>query len=99
MASLSLGPPVVPFYPFLGEGFSYQSRLQEAGSIILTSLLEDLALALTLDAVREDDSEAELRSAAQTPRRLRGLRAPVEAADGALGQVSGLAFGSISREM
>ena len=32
----------MPFYPFLGEG-SFENRLQKKGTLILTSLLEDLA--------------------------------------------------------
>ena len=40
-----LGPPVVPFYPLLREG-SRTNRLQkqQSGTLILTSLLEDLAI-------------------------------------------------------
>ena len=38
-----LGPPVVPCYPFLGEGsptkIDYRKKV---GTLILTSLLEDL---------------------------------------------------------
>ena len=34
-----LGPPVVPFYPFLGEVLDNRKK----GTLILTSLLEDLA--------------------------------------------------------
>ena len=39
-----LGPPVVPFYRFFfGGGFPYQNRLpRKVGTLILTSLLEDL---------------------------------------------------------
>ena len=35
-----LGPPVVPFYPFLGTRTDYRKK----GTLILTSLLEDLGL-------------------------------------------------------
>ena len=38
-----LGPPVVPFYPFLGEGSPTQIDYITKGTLILTSLLEDLA--------------------------------------------------------
>ena len=41
----TLGPPVAPVYRFffLG-GFPYQNKLQTKGTLILTSLLEDLVL-------------------------------------------------------
>ena len=38
-----LGPPVVPFYPFLGEGSPTKIDYRKEGTLILTSLLEDLA--------------------------------------------------------
>ena len=39
---VTLGPPVVPFYPFLGEGPPTKNRRK--GTLILTSLPEDLVL-------------------------------------------------------
>ena len=39
---LLLGPPVVPFYPFLGEGSPTKINYRIQGTLILTSLLEDL---------------------------------------------------------
>ena len=42
-----LGPPVVPFYPFFGEGSPTKIDDRKKGTlIILTSLLEDLVYAL-----------------------------------------------------
>ena len=38
-----LGPPVVAFYPFLGEGSPTKLDYRKRGTLILTSLLEDLA--------------------------------------------------------
>ena len=38
-----LGPPVVPFYPFLGEGSPTKIDYRKVGTLILTSLLEELA--------------------------------------------------------
>ena len=38
-----LGPPVVPFKPFLVEGSPTQIDYRKKGTLILTSLLEDLA--------------------------------------------------------
>ena len=38
-----LGPPVVPFYPCLGEGSPTKMDYKKKGTLILTSLLEDLA--------------------------------------------------------
>ena len=39
-----LGPPVVPFYPFLGEGSPTKIDYRKTvGTLMLTSLLEDLA--------------------------------------------------------
>ena len=40
-----LGPPVVPFYPFLGEGSPTKIDYRRKGTLILTSLLEDLGKA------------------------------------------------------
>ena len=37
-----LGPPVVPFYPILGEGPPTAIDCRKKGTLILTSLLEDL---------------------------------------------------------
>ena len=37
-----LGPPVVPFCPFLGEGSPSKIDYRKKGTLILTSLLEDL---------------------------------------------------------
>ena len=40
-----LGPPVVPFLtPFLGEGSPTKMDYRKNGTLILTSLLEDLAI-------------------------------------------------------
>ena len=39
-----LGQPVVPFYPFLGEGSLININYRKKGTLILTSPLEDLAL-------------------------------------------------------
>ena len=39
-----LGPPVVPFCPFLGEGSPTEIDYRKKGALILTSLLEDLVL-------------------------------------------------------
>ena len=38
----SLGPPVVPFCRFLGEGSPTKIDGRKKGTLILTSLLEDL---------------------------------------------------------
>ena len=37
-----LGAPVVPFYPFVGEGSPTKIDYKKKGTLILTSLLEDL---------------------------------------------------------
>ena len=37
-----LGPPVVPFPPSLGEGSPTKTDYRKKGTLILTSLLEDL---------------------------------------------------------
>ena len=37
-----LGPPVVPFYPFLREGSPTKIDYRKKGTLMLTSLLEDL---------------------------------------------------------
>ena len=37
-----LGPPVVPFYSFLGEGSPSKTDYRQKGTLILTSLLEDV---------------------------------------------------------
>ena len=37
-----LGPPVVPFYPFLGEGSPTKIDHRKTGTLIPTSLMEDL---------------------------------------------------------
>ena len=37
-----LGPPVVPFYPFLGEGSPTKTDYGKKGTLILTTLLEVL---------------------------------------------------------
>ena len=37
-----LGPPSSVLLPFAGGGFPYQNRLQKKGTLVLTSLLEDL---------------------------------------------------------
>ena len=38
-----LGPPVVPFYPFFGQGSPTKiDVLKKVGTLLLTSLLEDL---------------------------------------------------------
>ena len=42
--TLFLGPPVVPFYPFLREGSPTKIDYRKMGTLILTSLLEDLVL-------------------------------------------------------
>ena len=42
-ALLLLGPPVVPFYPFFGEGSPTKIDYRKKDILILTSLLEDLA--------------------------------------------------------
>ena len=39
-----LGPPVVPFYPFLGEGSPTNIDDRQKGTLFLTSLLKDLVL-------------------------------------------------------
>ena len=39
-----LGPPEVPFYPFLGEGSPTNIDYRKKGTLILTSLLEDPVL-------------------------------------------------------
>ena len=44
LSSICLGPPVVPCYPFFGGGFFDKNWLQKkVATLILTSLLEDLA--------------------------------------------------------
>ena len=42
-----LGPPVVPFYPFFGEGSPSKIDYRKTGTLILTSLLEDLGEVLS----------------------------------------------------
>ena len=42
-ADLQLGPPVVPFYTFLGEGSPTKIDYRRKGTLVLASLLEDLA--------------------------------------------------------
>ena len=37
-----IGPPVMPFYPFLGEGSPTKIDYRKKGTLILTFLLEDL---------------------------------------------------------
>ena len=37
-----LGPPVVPLYPFFGEGSPAKIDYRKKGTLILTSLQEDL---------------------------------------------------------
>ena len=39
---LNLGPPVVPFYPFWGEGSPTKIDYRKKGTLILSSLVEDL---------------------------------------------------------
>ena len=39
---LILGPPVVPLYPCLGEGSPTKIDYRKKGTLILTSVLEDL---------------------------------------------------------
>ena len=41
--SFSVGPPVVPFSPFLGERSPTKIDYRKKGTLMLTSLLEDLA--------------------------------------------------------
>ena len=53
-ASPLLGPPVVAFFPFLGEGSPTKIDYRKNGTLILTSLLEDSSLvlfAICLDGV------------------------------------------------
>ena len=45
----SLGPPVVPFTPFLGEGSPTKIDYRKKGTLILNSLLEDLVKSLKCD--------------------------------------------------
>ena len=42
LAQTCLGPPVVPFYPFLGEGSPPKIDYWTKDALVLTSLLEDL---------------------------------------------------------
>ena len=42
MEEMWLGPPVVPFCPFLEEGSPIKIDYRKKGTVILTSLLEDL---------------------------------------------------------
>ena len=42
--NMLLGSPVVRFYPFSGEGSPTKIDYREKGTLILTSLLEDLGL-------------------------------------------------------
>ena len=42
-----LGPPVVPFYPCLGEGSPTKISFRK-GTLILTSLLEDLQMSVVV---------------------------------------------------
>ena len=44
LGCLCLGPPVVPFYPFLVEGSPTKIDYRQQGTLILTSLLEDLGV-------------------------------------------------------
>ena len=43
------GLPVVPFYPFLGEGSPSKIDYRKKGTLILTSLLEDLGMFQTIE--------------------------------------------------
>ena len=45
-----LGPPVVPFYPFCGEGSPTKIDYRKKGALILTSLPEDLVLFVCLQS-------------------------------------------------
>ena len=51
-----LGPPVVPFCPFLGEG-SPTKMTTEKGTLILTFLLEDLARVLARRKTKQRRAE------------------------------------------
>ena len=66
-----LGPPVVPFYPFLGEGSPTKIDYRRKGILTLSSLLEDLEK-ITLKS--KFISEA-ARFAARGPEDLRGIPA------------------------
>ena len=44
MSIVYLGPPVVPFYPFLGKDSPTKIDYRKKGALIPTSLLEDLAI-------------------------------------------------------
>ena len=58
-----LGPPVVPFYPFLGEGSPAKIDYRKKGTLILTSLLEDLVYP-PHDVRRSPDSPQTIKSRA-----------------------------------
>ena len=80
----SLGPPVVPFYPFLGEGVSTKLDYRTKGTLILTSLLEDLVVELGQAGLHG-------RRSTQTIYSVRVPRPPFGYADTALGARSGRA--------
>ena len=52
---VTLGPPVVPFCPFLGEASPTKTDYSKKGALILSSLLEDLALIMDRDSMRIPD--------------------------------------------
>ena len=61
---LPLGPPVVPsFYPSLGEGSPTKIDYRKKGTLILTSLLEDLVPV----SVESESSAIRLRSRSPFP--------------------------------
>ena len=41
---LCLGPPIVPFYPFLGEGSPTKTNYRKKATLIQTSVLEELVV-------------------------------------------------------
>ena len=42
LVGFRLGPPLLPFYPFVGEGSPTKIDYRKKGTLMLTSLLEDL---------------------------------------------------------
>ena len=57
-----LGPPVVPFYPFGWEASPTKKRLQrKVGTLILTSLLEDLEF-VSFTQISDVDAQVQLLS-------------------------------------
>ena len=57
------GPPVVHLYPFLGEGSPTQIDYRKKGTLLLTSLLEDL---VKITPPKKSTKKAELQLGGKT---------------------------------